>query len=55
MCILFVWIVDVMKYLSICEIDGNYIDVFFLNFKIIIFFFKWLIDKFIDNVKKKLK
>lgn len=56
MCTLFAWTADVMKYLSICEIDGNYTDVFFRpNLKITTFLFKWLTDKLIDNAKKKSK
>lgn len=41
MCTLFAWTADVMKYLSICEIDGNYTDVFFRpNLKITTLLFK---------------
>lgn len=55
MCTLFAWTADVMKYLSICEIDGNYTDVFFLNLKITTFLLIWSTDKLIDNAKKKIK
>lgn len=55
MCTLFAWTADVMKYLSICEIDRNYTDVFFLNLKITTFLLIWSTDKLIDNAKKKSK